>query len=202
VASERAEARGRLRPAAELSERDLRILETAAVAFRERGFHGVGMDELGTRAGLSGPTLYRHFSGKDEILATLLNTAMDELMAATVPQGPDPGRELDRALRHHVRFALERRDLVVVHQREVGNLVAPWDSAFAQRMGLYTRAWERLVAAALPRLHEERVAALTQACLGTVFSVSVWPTRALRVGDAEAVAALVLALLHDGLSGS
>ena len=57
-------------------DRDRKILDTAAAVFYEKGFHGVGVDELGTRAGLSGPALYRHFSGKDEILATLFNEAL------------------------------------------------------------------------------------------------------------------------------
>ena len=61
-------------------------------------------------------------------------------------------------------------------------------------------AWEHLVGARLPHLSDDRVAATTQACLGTVFSVSAWPARALRVGDADAVEELVLGLLHEGLS--
>jgi len=184
----------------ELSPRETAILDAAAVAFEEKGFHGIGMDELGTRAGLSGPSLYRHFAGKDEILATLLNAAMDELVAAATPLLDDARADLDRALRHHVRFALEQRHLVTLHQREVGNLVEPWASSFGRRLGDYTRSWERLVAATLPARSAEEVAALTQAVLGTVFSVSTWPARARRVGGAEAVEALVLGLLHEGIS--
>jgi AcrR family transcriptional regulator len=189
-----------VRAADTLSEREQRILEAAAVAFRLKGFHGVGMDELGTRAGLSGPSLYRHFSGKDEILATLLNQAMDELMAAISTVTDDPGADLERALRHHARFAVEQRDLVVLHQREVGNLAEPYAPAFAARMGRYTRRWEQLVARHLPHHDADRVSALTQLALGTVFSVSAWPARARRVGGPEVVEELVLGVLQRGLS--
>ncbi|MFC9425445.1 TetR/AcrR family transcriptional regulator [Streptomyces sp. NPDC056987] len=48
------------------------ILKQAARLFAERGFHGVGVDEIGAAVGISGPGLYRHFAGKDAMLAELL----------------------------------------------------------------------------------------------------------------------------------
>lgn len=48
------------------------ILREAARLFAERGFHGVGVDEIGAAVGISGPGLYRHFAGKDAMLAELL----------------------------------------------------------------------------------------------------------------------------------
>ncbi|HWU22129.1 MAG TPA: TetR/AcrR family transcriptional regulator [Nocardioides sp.] len=179
--------------------RDRRILDAAAEAFHEKGFHGVGMDELGTRAGLSGPSLYRYFGGKDEILARLLDEAMDELLGATAPTGAPASAELERALRHHIDFALANRPLVTLHQREIRSLVEPWASAFTQRRRDYVRAWESLIAHALPDLDESAVPAATQASLGLVFSVTSWPDRALA---ATGVAELILELVLHGLDGA
>src|SRR5882757_1378371 len=113
------------------------ILDTAAVVFYEKGFHGVGVDELGKRAGLSGPTLYRHFSGKDEILAALFNEAMDELVSATAAVHEDPVADLERLIRHHCEFAVSRRHLVSVYQREDRSLVDPWRRLFDRRRRQY-----------------------------------------------------------------
>jgi AcrR family transcriptional regulator len=176
--------------------RDRRILDAAAQAFHEKGFHGVGMDELGTRAGLSGPSLYRYFSGKDEILARLLNEAMDELLAATTASSSNADSDLLRALSHHVDFALANGPLVTLHQREAGALVEPWASAFTERRRQYVRAWESLIANARPDLDESAIPAATQASLGLVFSVATWPERALA---APHIADLVLDLLLHGL---
>lgn len=176
--------------------RDRRILDAAAQAFHEKGFHGVGVDELGVRAGLSGPSLYRHFSGKDEILATLLNEAMDELLVATAPVHDDPERDLHRALRHHIDFAVTNRHLVTLYQREVRSLAEPWARAFTRRRGQYTRRWETLVGACFPDLSPEALAATTQACLGMVFSVANWPERARA---APAFEDLLMGLLFHGL---
>lgn len=179
--------------------RDRRILDAAAIAFHEKGFHGVGMDELGRRAGLSGPSLYRYFAGKDEILATLLNEAMDELIGATIPVDNDPARDLRRALRHHIDFALANRPLVSLYQREVRSLVDPWSTSFASRRGQYSRRWESLVSRARPDLAEQDVAAAAQGGLGLVFSVAAWPDRVVahpHVGD------LILDLAIRGLEGA
>lgn len=185
-------------PPGDRGDRRRLILDVAARAFHEKGFHGVGVDEIGTRAGLSGPALYRHFAGKDEILATLLDEAMDELLGATDPVHDDPWRDLDRALRHHVGFALGNRSLVTLYQREVHSLAEPWARAFSRRTGQYTRRWEGLVGRCYPHAPPDVVPAATQACLGTVFSVTAWPERALRVPDLEDV---LLHLLTDGLHG-
>jgi AcrR family transcriptional regulator len=57
------------------------ILKEAARLFAERGFHGVGVDEIGAAVGISGPGLYRHFAGKDAMLAELLVGISGRLLA-------------------------------------------------------------------------------------------------------------------------
>jgi AcrR family transcriptional regulator len=179
--------------------RDRTILAAAALAFDEKGFHGVGMDELGTRAGISGPSLYRYFSGKDEILATLLNQALDELLRAAKRVDADPAADLDRALRHHIGFSLANRPLVMLYQREVRSLVEPWSSAFARRQRLYVKRWNALISRAHPALDELAAAATAQAMLGLIFSAANWPDRARAALDIED---LILGLIVHGLSGA
>lgn len=63
------------------------ILKEAARLFAERGFHGVGVDEIGAAVGISGPGLYRHFPGKDAMLAELLVGISERLLAAWAAEG-------------------------------------------------------------------------------------------------------------------
>ena len=44
------------------------IITVAMRLFAQRGFHGVGMDEIGEAVGMSGPSLYQHVTGKADIL--------------------------------------------------------------------------------------------------------------------------------------
>lgn len=179
-------------------DRRRRILDAAAQAFHEKGFHGVGVDEIGTRAGLSGPSIYRHFSGKDEILATLLDEAMDELVSAATSTGGDPASDLERALRHHLDFTRRRADLVTLYQREVRSLVEPWRTAFRARRAVYAGAWEDLVSRRFPDASEGVAATLAQVCLGAVFSLPSWPGRA-RGQEATEV---VLTVLMEGAAAA
>lgn len=156
-------------------ERERRILDEAAALFHEKGFHGVGMDALGARAGLSGPALYRHFSGKNDILAALFNEAMDELVGATVPTGADPAEDLRRMVRHHVEYAISHRALVGIYQREDRSLDEPNRTMFARRRRRYVERWEAAVSRRFPDADPEAVAITVQSCLGVIFSVAYWP---------------------------
>ncbi|HEY9523294.1 MAG TPA: TetR/AcrR family transcriptional regulator, partial [Thermopolyspora sp.] len=162
-------------------DKDRKILDAAAVVFHEKGFHGAGVDELGKRAGLSGPALYRHFSGKDEILAALFNEAMDELVSATAVSHDDPFQDLDRLIRHHIGYTMSRRQLVDVFQCEERSLADPWKRHFAHRRRQYVARWETVVARCAPDADPEEIAAITQSILGLIFSIARWPPKTARL---------------------
>ncbi|BAH52854.1 TetR/AcrR family transcriptional regulator [Rhodococcus opacus] len=161
-------------------DRNRKILDTAAELFYEKGFHGTSVDELGSRAGLSGPAIYRHFSGKDEILATLFDEAMDELIGATEPVHDDADLDLQRMIRHHALFAARHRHLVNVSQREDRSLVDPWRKAINRRRKQYVQSWEAAVARSIPTASPAEVSVATQSCLGMIFSIAYWPAKVTR----------------------
>ena len=79
------------------------ILKEAARLFAERGFHGVGVDEIGAAVGISGPGLYRHFAGKDAMLAELLVGISGQLLTGgrrrAAEAAGDPTRSWTRSSR-------------------------------------------------------------------------------------------------------
>jgi AcrR family transcriptional regulator len=179
-------------------DRERMILDAAAAVFYEKGFHGVGVDELGKRAGLTGPTLYRYFSSKDEILAALFNEAMDELVSATAMVHDEPMADLARLIRHHVGYAVSQRQLVNVYQREDRSLTDPWRRHFNHRRKQYVARWEAIVARCVPGAAPAEVAALTQSILGLIFSIAYWPPQTAEV---TGLAELIVAFTSRGLSG-
>lgn len=50
-----------------------RILYAALNLFSEKGYDGVGVDLIAENAGLKGPSLYRHYKGKEDILNSLID---------------------------------------------------------------------------------------------------------------------------------
>lgn len=50
-----------------------KILDSALTLFAEKGYDGVGVDPIAENAGLKGPSIYKHFKSKEEILNTLIN---------------------------------------------------------------------------------------------------------------------------------
>lgn len=49
-----------------------RILDSALTLFAEKGYDGVGVDLIAETAGIKGPSLYKHFKGKEDILDSLI----------------------------------------------------------------------------------------------------------------------------------
>ena len=164
-------------------DRERQILDAAAALFYEKGFHGVGVDEIGQRVGISGPALYRHFSGKDEILAALFNEAVEELIGATAAVYTDPHRDLERLVRHHVEFAIDHRHLVNVYEREEKSLAQPWKQHFQRRQRHYASRWDEALTRCFPDSSPEQIAAGAQAAIGMIHSVAHWPRGARNTPD-------------------
>src|SRR4051795_11501272 len=56
------------------------LLSAALRVFARRGYRAAGVDEIAAEAGYSKGALYWHFSGKEELLATLLEERIDAPM--------------------------------------------------------------------------------------------------------------------------
>jgi AcrR family transcriptional regulator len=56
-----------------------RLLEAGMVEFEERGFHGVRVDDVVRRAGISHGTFYLYFSNKEDLFKALLKDALHDM---------------------------------------------------------------------------------------------------------------------------
>ncbi len=68
-----------------------RILDSALSLFSEKGYDGVGVDLIAENAGIKGPSLYKHFKGKEEILDALIEKA-ESYYEANFGSANSPGK--------------------------------------------------------------------------------------------------------------
>jgi AcrR family transcriptional regulator len=140
-------------PVAPATPRRDQIRREAARLFAARGFLGVGVDEIGKAVGISGPGLYRHFSGKDAMLADLLIGISERLLdegrrrSAT---SAGPMAALDALISGHVDFALDDSDLITLHDRELLHLKEEDRRQVRRLQREYVELWVATVQAAFP----------------------------------------------------
>jgi AcrR family transcriptional regulator len=162
------------------NDRSEQILRTAMHLFHARGFDGVGVDLIGEKAGVSGPAIYRYFSGKDEILMTLLDEAIDRVLMSTGGQFDDPREELEHLVRGHVQRALEERELMSVWTRERNSIPKAYRSRLSARIKRYIDRWVDCLHACYPNQTRDVLNAAVHATHGLIDSTSMWPEKSLR----------------------
>ncbi|MER8187656.1 TetR/AcrR family transcriptional regulator [Kitasatospora sp. NPDC094015] len=156
-----------------LTRRD-QIRKEAARLFAARGFLGVGVDEIGKAVGISGPGLYRHFAGKDAMLADLLVGISERLLEEGRRRAGDAGRPaeaLDALIRGHVDFALDDPDLITLHDRELLHLKEDDRRRVRRLQRKYVELWVEVVREAYPPLAAPEAEPRARAAVHAVFGL-------------------------------
>ena len=163
------------------------ILLASARLFAARGFHGVSIEDIGGAVGISGPALYRHFSGKDALLAEMLldvSSRLRESAVAVVTSATGPADTLDALLNVQITFAIEQPALITVHDRELGNVPERERRQIRRLQRLYVEEWVTVLAELHPSCPPARLRAATHAVFGllnsTPHSAGELPAPAMR----------------------
>ena len=162
-------------PPAGATGRPEAILGAAVDLFRSRGFHSVGIDEIGTAAGISGPGVYRHFASKAAVLAALFDSTSEHLLiAAEEVQKADcpPVETLDRLLALHVSTAVEQRARLAVWVQDRHSLPAEDRDRIGRRQAEYLAIWVQTLVQLRPELAPAEAEMLVHAAFGAVNSVA------------------------------
>lgn len=85
------------------------ILDAALGLLTERGYAAMSMDELASKAGISKPTLYNHFTTKDDIVVAAATRGMDRVIALIDGEleGQTPLERLAMLLRAVLQLRIE-----------------------------------------------------------------------------------------------
>lgn len=139
------------------ADRRSALLVAAARLFAERGFDRVSIEDLGAAAGVSGPAVYRHFPGKQAVLAAILVGVSVNLRDGgrhVIATQTDAAAAIRALVAFHVNFALANADVIRVQDRDLDSLADPDRHTVRALQREYVELWVDV----LGRLHPEALA--------------------------------------------
>ena len=152
------------------------LLLSAAELFAARGFHDVGIDDIGAAAGISGPGVYRHFASKQALLEALCERGITSMLegARDIPAAhTDPARAVEALVDLHVDFAVARRALLGVWAREQRALSPEVRRTLRSRQRDYEQPWREVLAQLRDDLDAGEIAVAVTATLTMLNATAV-----------------------------
>ncbi len=150
------------------------ILEIAVRLFAERGYHGVSMDDIGAAAGVTGPALYHHFSGKESMLVAALTPVSERLLVGgrerVAASNGDAAVALRSLVDFHVEFALANPAVIALHRHELDRLAEEPRRQIRKLQRLYVEEWVAVLVKVRPELTDAQARVLAHAAFGLMNS--------------------------------
>lgn len=149
-----------------------RILESALALFSEKGYDGVGVDLIAENAGIKGPSLYKHFKGKEDILDALIEKA-ESYYQINFGTAQNPGKtpasmdEMVEMSMNRIKFTLHDpmikkvRKMLTMEQfrsRRIGLLTTKYNIDIVQ--GIYTQIFRQMSADGIMRAGNPQMLAM------------------------------------------
>ena len=146
-----------------------RLQEQAIRLFDERGFHATSIDEIGATAGITGPGLYRHFTGKDEILLAVFDRIWELLLGAIERvEHLEPEPALDELIETHITLAVEQGEALNLLVRELRHVPDYYQRAAERNDARYTDTWAEAIIKLQPALSLDEARVTAHAVMGLI----------------------------------
>jgi AcrR family transcriptional regulator len=176
------------------------ILAAATRLFSTRGYQAVGVDDIGAAAGITGATVYHHFSNKAAILTAALTRGVQAMffdLSGALESSSTPGEALDKLLRGFVRISLEHGQVIGALRNEAINLPAEERRPLLQAQADYVSEWVALVTQYRTDVSEPEALVLVQAAtisIGSTLAVPHLRRRPTLDAELAAIGAAILGL--------
>jgi AcrR family transcriptional regulator len=158
-------------------DRAAKVLAAARRLFYERGFHAVGVDEIGEAAGATGAALYRSFSSKEDVLSVLFDEAQDRYLLAVPDASDDPVADIETLIDRTLALTLEERELASIWAHERRALSPERRRHMDRRSRHFVEQWVAILERAFPDCPEADLFDAARAAIGMITSVATRPGR-------------------------
>lgn len=126
------------------------IRDHARRLFARQGYAAVSMRQIAAAVGVQAGALYAYTADKQALLHDLLESHMQELLAAWQDDPAAPALDrLERFVRFHIGFSLDHPDAVFLSYMELRNLTPENFQKIARLRGRYEDALDRILTAGL-----------------------------------------------------
>lgn len=153
------------------------IRDKARRLFARQGYAAVSMRQIAAAVGVQAGALYAYTPDKQALLADLLESHMQDLLAAwSDDSGANPLARLERFVRFHIDFSLDSPDAVFLSYMELRNLTPENFTRITNLRGRYEVALEEIlrdgVAAGTMRIEDPKLTTL--ALIAMLTGVTNW----------------------------
>ncbi|KWX67334.1 TetR/AcrR family transcriptional regulator [Mycobacterium sp. NAZ190054] len=153
-------------------DRKAQIARASAEAFSALGYHGVSMEMIASRVGISAAALYRHYAGKYELFRDAVLNLGQQLVDATAGiDGDDPQVVLDRLVSALTDTSLANRSSGGLYRWENRYLRGADQAVLLEQMRTVHERIHRPLAVLRPELTARQRSTLSTAVLSLVGSI-------------------------------
>ncbi|MEJ2865036.1 TetR/AcrR family transcriptional regulator [Actinomycetospora flava] len=188
---------GRPRGLAPASRREA-LLAAATRLFGEQGYSAVGLGDIGAAAGIAGPSVYRHFATKTDLLLAALHRGNEALWLGlhhALARAGDADDALTRLAADYTAFVAANPEIVSVLVSQTIHVPAPDREELRRSQRAYLAEWVALLTASRPELPAAEARVLVHAALALINSLGRVHHLTVRPGARERTAALAAAVL-------
>lgn len=157
----------------------LRILDESLVLIAKLGYSAVSMRMIAEAVGVNVGSLYNHFANKQQILVRLMSDHMGDLLEAWEAvnvDGLNPAEKLDRFVRFHISYNLQRSNAVFISFMELRSLDTENHTKIEKLRSEYEYVVRDVIKEGqqqgLFNIEDAHVAAMS--VLGSVIGVNTW----------------------------
>ncbi len=136
------------RPVGSVFMQRIDIIQAAAQIFRQKGYHGTSMQDIADAVHLQKASLYHHVTGKQDILVTILDQALDLLIEdiqQVAHSDLSPQDKIRSAMRTYVKRLTGDLDLATVLLTEHRSLDDELRSIHVVRRDRFESLWRKIV---------------------------------------------------------
>lgn len=149
-------------------------LVAATELFYRRGYARVAMTDIASAVNVGASAIYRHFSGKSDILMAVIRSGFAPYLGVIedAPRSADTAQDLDCLLVRLAECAIDHREIGVLWQREARNLDQADQDILRGELSENARTLARFVERARPGLDGVTADLIAWCTLGALVSVS------------------------------